>query len=571
MEGFILKIFSYGGYLDKIIHRLYDFEHHIRIINVFLRFNLKNVVNPTIIPEMNRNYHLATLTGMSAFVFGSTSVAAPPKPLNIIYIMSDDHTEQMISAYDQRFGQTPHIDRIAREGLRFTRSFVANSISGPSRACMLTGKHSHKNGKINNQNHFDGSQQTMPKLMQAAGYQTAMIGKWHLESNPTGFDYWEILPGQGNYYEPDFITKEGTHRESGYVTDLITDKSINWLEKRNENKPFLMFVHHKTAHRNWMAKLEDLYAYEDRTFPVPANLFDSYTNRPAAAVQEMEIDRHMTFLYDLKVQHPQGKKHPYDGFVSGYHGTFGRMRPEDRRIWDQFYDSISNDLQQRNLSGRDLVMWKYQRYIKDYLKTAKSMDDNIGRLLDYLSKEGLLETTLIIYTSDQGFYMGEHGWFDKRFMYEESLRTPLVMRIPEGMGRRGRVVSDLVQNIDHAATFLDLAGVTVPADIQGESYANLIRGKKMPVHRKAIYYHYQEFPAEHMVKRHYGIRTERYKLIHFYNDIDHWELYDLKKDPSEMNNLAADVRYKKTVDALRNQLFELQEYYDDPIRFQFPL
>lgn len=521
---------------------------------------------------MNRSKTLVAFTGVSALLAGSTSIVAQKKPLNIVYIMSDDHTEQMISAYDNRFGQTPHIDRIANEGLRFTRSFVANSISGPSRACMLTGKHSHKNGKVDNQDHFDGTQQTMPKLMQAVGYQTAMIGKWHLESLPTGFDYWEILPGQGNYYEPDFITKDGTHRESGYVTDLITDKSINWLEKRDESKPFLMFVHHKTAHRNWMAKLDDLYAYEDETFPVPANFFDAYENRPAAAGQEMEIDRHMTFLYDLKVPHPQGKKHPYDGFVSGANGTFGRMQPDDRRVWDQFYDSISNDLQQQNLTGRDLVLWKYQRYIKDYLKTAKSMDDNIGRLLDYLEKEGLLENTLIVYTSDQGFYMGEHGWFDKRFMYEESLRTPLVMRIPDSLkGRRGRVVSQMVQNIDHAPTFLELAGAPVPADIQGESYAGLIRGETKTGNRKAIYYHYQEYPAEHRVKRHYGIRTERYKLIHFYNDINHWELYDLKKDPTEMKNLAADPKYKKTVEKLRKQLHDLQVVYDDPIRFQFPL
>ncbi|OJX88298.1 MAG: sulfatase [Paludibacter sp. 47-17] len=520
---------------------------------------------------MNKKQKLAAFTGMSALLVGSAALAVPKKPLNIIYIMSDDHTEQMISAYDLRFGHTPAIDRIAGEGLRFTRSFVANSISGPSRACMLTGKHSHKNGKVDNQDHFDGSQQTMPKLMQAAGYQTAMIGKWHLESLPTGFDYWEILPGQGNYYEPDFITSKGMHRERGYVTDLITDKSIDWLEQRDKQKPFLMFVHHKTAHRNWMAKLDDLYAYEDKTFPVPANFFDSYANRPAAAGQEMEIDRHMTFLYDLKVQHPRGEKHPYDGFVNGPDGTFGRMRPDDRRVWDQFYDSISNDLKERNLSGRDLVLWKYQRYIKDYLKTAKSMDDNIARLLDYLEKEGLLDNTLIVYTSDQGFYMGEHGWFDKRFMYEESLRTPLVIRIPDAMaGRRGRVVSQLVQNIDHAATFLDLAGVPVPGDIQGESYADLIRGKKSAGNRKAIYYHYQEYPAEHMVKRHYGIRTERYKLIHFYNDIDHWELYDLKKDPSEMTNLAANPRYRKLLAKLKVQLHELQVKYDDPIRFRFP-
>ena len=265
---------------------------------------------------INRNYFFTTCTSVSFLLIATGSVEAQHKPLNIIYIMSDDHTEQMISAYNQRFASTPHIDRLAKEGVLFTRSFVANSISGPSRACLLTGKHSHKNGKITNHNHFDGNQQTMPKLMQAAGYQTAMIGKWHLESKPTGFDYWEILPGQGNYFEPDFITDKGTHRESGYVTDLITDKSIKWLEERDEQKPFLMFVHHKATHRNWMAKLDDLYAYEDRTFPLPATLFDDYRGRKALPTQEMEIDRHMTFLYDLKVQHPKGEKHSYDSYFS---------------------------------------------------------------------------------------------------------------------------------------------------------------------------------------------------------------------------------------------------------------
>ncbi len=521
---------------------------------------------------MNKKTSITALSGVSALLLASGCVPKQDKPLNIIYIMSDDHTEQMISAYDQRFGSTPHIDRIAEEGVRFTHSFVANSISGPSRACLLTGKHSHKNGKVNNSDRFDGSQQTVQALMQSAGYETAMIGKWHLGGTPTGFDYWEILPGQGNYYEPDFITERGTHRESGYVTDLITDKSIHWLsEQRDKAKPFLMFVHHKAAHRNWMPKLEDLYAYEDRTFPVPENFFDDYEGREAAAGHEMGIDKHMTFLYDLKVNDPKGQPHPYDGFHMGEQGTYGRMLPEDKIVWDQFYDSIYTDLMQQNLSGDDLAIWKYQRYLKDYLKTAKSMDDNIGRLMDYLKKEGLLENTLIIYTSDQGFYMGEHGWFDKRFMYEESLKTPLVMRLPKGMGKPGRVIKEMVQNIDHAATFLDLAGVEVPEDIQGMSYAPLLTGKKPAEWRNSVYYHYQEFPAEHMAKRHYGIRTDRYKLIHFYNDIDSWEFYDLQNDPTEMQNRINDSSYATQIALLRKQLHDLQVHYDDPIRLQFPL
>lgn len=517
----------------------------------------------------------ALITAASSVLILATDFAtAQEKPLNIIYIMSDDHTEQMIGAYNGKTGYTPNIDRIASEGVTFRQSFVANSISGPSRACMLTGKHSHKNGKINNEDRFDGNQQTMPKLLQANGYQTVMVGKWHLESNPTGFDYWEILPGQGHYYQPDFITANGRHRETGYATDLITDKSINWLNKRDRTRPFALFVHHKATHRNWMPKIEDLYAYENQTFEVPANFFDNYDGRLAASTAEMGIDKHLTFLYDLKVKDPSGKKHPYDGAfdLNDPNSNGGRMLPGEQKIFMQFYDSVSNDLQKRKLSGRELAIWKFQRYIKDYLKTAKALDDNIGRLYAYLEKEGLVENTLIVYTSDQGFYMGEHGWFDKRFMYEESFRTPLVMRLPEKMQKqRGKTINQMVQNIDHAPTFLQIAGIKIPADIQGESYFTLLQGKNPRSWRKALYYHFQEYPGEHAVKRHYGIRTQKYKLIHFYNDIDTWELYDLKKDPTEMNNLIDNKAYIQTVKKLKKQLFGLQVKYDDPIRLKYPL
>ncbi len=525
---------------------------------------------------MKKEQFVVTTLG-SLLLFPTYSNAKSDKPLNIIFIMADDHTQQTISCYSDRYGKhtTPNIDKLAEEGVKFNNSFVANSISGPSRACMLTGKHSHKNGKTDNMhgNRFDGTQQTFPKLLQKAGYQTAMIGKWHLESNPTGFDYWDILPGQGNYYTPVMYTDTGkTVYPKQYVTDLITNKSIDWLEKRDTKRPFCLFVHHKATHRNFMAKLTDLYAFEDRDYPIPENFWDNYKNRQAAAEQEMSIQKHYTWDYDLKVTNPNGKPDIYSGYYFGKYGTFGRMSADEKKVWKHFYDSIQNDLYKRNLKGKELAEWKYQRYVKDYLKTAKSLDDNIGRLMAYLKEHHLLENTLIVYTSDQGFYMGEHGWFDKRFMYEESMRTPLIMRLPKRFKKHGEI-DYMVQNIDHAPTFLEIAGVEVPADIQGESYLWLLKDSfwdkfKCKNKREALYYHFYEFPAEHMAKRHYGIRTKRYKLIHFYNNIDKWELYDLKKDPTEMQNLIDNPKYEKKIKQLKKQLWDLQLKYDDPIRFK---
>ena len=523
---------------------------------------------------MKKSIPILASVGTSVLLLSSCTNAHKPKPLNIIYIMSDDHAESTISCYDKRFGNTPNIDRLANEGVRFTNSFVANSLSGPSRACMFTGKHSHKNGFATNEDHFDGNQQTMPKLLQKAGYETAMIGKWHLESTPTGFDHWEILPGQGNYYNPDFITPQGTHREAGYVTDLITDKGIQWLESRKSDKPFCLFIHQKAPHRDWISKVEDIHAFEDKTFPLPENLFDNYKGRLAASTAEMQIDRDMTYLYDLKVKDPSGEPNKLDILYNDGDttGTYGRLSPREKAIFKNFYDSIQTDFVKQHLKGKELVKWKYQRYMKDYLKTTKTLDDNIGRLLKYLKENDLLENTLIIYTSDQGFYMGEHGWFDKRFMYEESLRTPLVMRLPESLkAMRGATIPLMVQNIDHAPTFLEMAGAQIPKDIQGDSYLPLLKREKPQNWRHAIYYHYQEYPAEHAVKRHYGIRNERYKLIHFYNDIDTWELYDLKNDPKEMHNLINDNEYASVLVNLKNQLWDLQVKYDDPIRFKYPL
>lgn len=493
--------------------------------------------------------------------------ATTDKPLNIIYIMSDDHTRQTISAYSNRYGvTTPNIDKIAEEGLIFTNSYVANSISGPSRACMLTGKHSHKNGFRNNSDSFDGNQQTMPKLLQQAGYQTAMIGKWHLSSDPTGFDYWDILPGQGDYYSPVMYTKDKRTTYPGvYVTDLITDKSINWLETRDKNKPFCLFVHHKAVHRNFMGNVYgDLTEFEGKDYPLPDNFFDNYEGRQAAAEQEMSIAKDYSWEYDLKVKSPDGTPaiHSFGGY--------SRMNAMEKAIWDSVYNPVQREINMKKLKGKELAEWKYQRYIKDYLKTAKAMDDQIGRLMEYLKKNDLLENTLIIYTSDQGFYMGEHGWFDKRFMYEESFSTPMIARLPQRFHAHGKV-SEFVQNIDHAPTFLEIAGVKVPSDIQGVSYLPILKGKHPSKWRNSLYYHFYEFPGEHAVKRHYGIRTERYKLIHFYNDIDKWELYDMKNDPSEMKNLINDPAQTKNIQSLKKELWDLQVKYDDPIRFQYPL
>lgn len=412
------------------------------------------------------------LTGVAAttVVFSFSSCKKEnkvPTRYNIVYIMTDDHTGQMMSCYDTRYIETPNLDRIARDGVRFTNSFVANSLSGPSRACMLTGKHSHANGFTDNTTCvFDGSQQTLPKLLQTAGYQTAIVGKWHLESMPTGFDYWEILPGQGDYYNPDFITMNNdTVREKGYLTNIITDKSIDWLEKgRDKEQPFCLFIHHKAIHRDWLPELKYLTLYEDKEFSMPDNFYDDYEGRPAAAAQTMSIAKDMDIIYDTKM-YREGMK---SRLKKAYGRKIKRLTPEDRVAYDAVYDSITDVFFRENPQGKELVEWKYQRFMRDYAKVVKSLDDNVGRVLDYLEKAGLLDNTLVVYTSDQGFYMGEHGWFDKRFMYEESMRTPLVMRLPKGFQKRGDI-PELVQNIDYAPTFLELAGVEIPDDIQGIS------------------------------------------------------------------------------------------------------
>lgn len=510
---------------------------------------------------------LYLLTGIAALAGTSCSQPAgeqtAQKPLNILYIMTDDHSFQTLSAYDGRYIQTPNIDRIARDGVRFTNSFVANSISGPSRACMLTGKHSHKNGFIDNEHTFDGSQQTFPKLLRQAGYQTAMIGKWHLTSDPTGFDYWNILIGQGDYYNPTFIDNGEKRQIEGYATNITTDLALDWLSnKRDKEKPFCLLLHHKAPHRTWMPDTCDLRLYDDVTFPLPDNFYDDYAGRTAAAEQEMSIIKDMDIVYDLKMADKENEIHSNPNLEEYGRHIYSNMNPAQKAAWDAYYDPIIADFKAKKHTGKELAEWKYQRYMHDYCRVIHSVDRNIGRVLDYLEQQGLMENTLIVYTSDQGFYMGEHGWFDKRFMYEESFRTPLLMRLPGG--KRGDI-PQLVQNIDYAPTFLELAGVAVPSDIQGESLLPLLKGEEPKDWRDALYYHYYEYPAEHAVKKHYGVRDDRYKLIHFYDDIDQWELYDLQADPKEMHNLYGQKDYEAVTQRMMAKLKELQRQYDDPI------
>lgn len=471
---------------------------------------------------------------------------------NIIFIFSDDHAYQAISAYGSKLAQTPNIDRIARQGALFRNALVTNSICGPSRATLLTGKYSHINGYTLNEKKFNVGQQLFPKLLQQHGYQTAWIGKWHLGNLPEGFDFWRILNNQGQYYNPDFIGPQDTTRVEGYVTNLITQFSVDWLDHRDTSKPFFLVVGEKATHREWLPDIQDLGAYDDKTFPLPATFRDSYKNRIAAQNQDMTIDKTMRLKEDLKV-HANYEK-----------GIYGRFTPEQKAAFKAYYDGkVSKEFDEKKLTGDALVEWKYQRYLKDYLSTARSLDRNIGELLDYLDKNGLADNTVVIYASDQGFYMGEHGWFDKRFMYEESLRTPFVIKYP-GLTKPGTTVNQLMLNIDWAPTILQMAGVPVPSDIQGTSFLPLLQpnGDKSNW-RKAAYYHYYEFPEPHHVYPHFGVRTEQYTLVRFYGAGDSWELYDLKKDPQQINNIYGSKGTEKITAELKATLKKLILQYND--------
>lgn len=489
---------------------------------------------------------------------------------NIIFIMSDDHAYQALSAYSEKLIKTPNIDRIADRGMLFTNASVTNSICAPSRATILTGKHAHIHGKVDNVFPFDTTNVTFPQLFQDNGYQTAMFGKLHFGNNPKGIDEFKILPGQGDYYNPDFITNEGDTTVQGYVTDIITDFTLDWLENRRvEDKPFLLFYMHKAPHREWLPAPRHYKEFTDRTFPEPETLFDDYEGRGTAAREaEMNLLEHMTVSADNKI-YPEiayelGIQENSDWGFRVFESKYSRFTEEQKKQWDEVYGPVNEEFKKQypTMNDSTYMRWKYQRYMQDYLATIAAVDENIGRVLDYLDENVLSENTIVVYTSDQGFYLGEHGWFDKRFIYDESFRTPLLVKWPEKI-KPGSINDEMVQNLDFAQTFLDAAGIKAPYDMQGESLMPLLMGNAKSWTRDAVYYHYYEYPGFHMVKRHYGIVTKNYKLAHFYYDVDEWELYDRKKDPLELNNVYNNPAYQDVVEELSQKLEELRKNYKD--------
>lgn len=516
----------------------------------------------------NRVFTLAALLPVAAAAQNVPDTAKQPaRPVNIIHIMADDHSFQTIGAYGHpvsRVAPTPNIDRLANEGMLFTHAYVENSISAPSRATLLTGKYSHQHGQRTLTRGFDTEQICFPELLQSAGYQTAVVGKWHLDAEPRGFDHYCILNDQGHYYNPQFRTpdSEGKYvREEGYATTLITDHALGWLESRDTDKPFCLLLHHKAPHRNWMPEGQYLGLFEDTHIPEPATLFDDYTTRcPAAASQEMTIANHMSMAYDLKVDQLNETDPP--ARQRDWNSSLGRMTSDQLATWKAAYDPSNEEMIALNLTGDDLTRWKYQRYMKDYLRVIHSIDEQVGRVLDWLDANGLAENTIVVYTSDQGFYMGEHGWYDKRFMYEESFRTPLLVRLP-GTTHPGSVCADLVQNIDFAPTYLALAGVEVLKDMEGVPLGPVLAGNTPADWRDILYYQYYDYPAVHMVRKHYGVRTKDYKLIHFYGEgggkdegrvIDCWEFYDLRGDSSETRNLYGNPAYAEIIEQMTQRL-----------------
>ena len=503
----------------------------------------------------NLTFTILILLAFMYVIAGCTSVAKDQSTLrpNIVYIMSDDHAYQAISAYGGPLAElapTPNIDRIAAGGMRFDHCLVTNSICGPSRATILSGKYSHKNGFIDNTigSKFDFSQKTFTKILQKAGYKMAVIGKLHLGGTPTGFDYFDILPGQGRYYNPQFINDSGQYEMEGYATEIIADKTIDWIESVKDNdQPWMVMMQHKAPHRAWDPGPNELGMYEDVTFPEPATLFDDYSGgRGAAALNNMTIAHTMTLDRDLKLT-----DRPRAG-----------LNEEQLKLWNSIYGPIYEEFKETNPTGADLVRYKYQRYMRDYLECVAAVDKSVGKVLDYLEANGLADNTIVVYTSDQGFYLGEHGWFDKRWMYKESLRTPLLIMWP-GVVEAGSVNNDLVSNLDFGETFLDIAGADIPEEMQGRSMLPILKGSTPADWRKAHYYHYYEHPSEHNVMRHYGITTDKYKLIHFYYDIDEWDLYDLEKDPMEMENVYDDPAYTDIQADLHQQLEGLRKKYGD--------
>ncbi|MBX3746513.1 MAG: sulfatase-like hydrolase/transferase [Verrucomicrobiae bacterium] len=496
---------------------------------------------------------------------GTLSLPGATQPPNILFIFSDDHALQAIGAYGSKINQTPHLDRLAREGMVFHHSFCANSICGPSRASVLTGKHSHVNGFRRNGDRFEGSQWTFPKALQQAGYQTALVGKWHLTSNPTGFDHWEILPGQGSYYNPDFIQMDGSRkRYEGYVSDLVTDQAIGWLQQRDPSRPFLLMAQHKAPHRDWSPHPRHFGRYPHGSIPEPDTLFDDYSGRSALLKeQEMTIARHFYWGHDMKFH---GENLFPNHFLSGLPmGEYARMTPAQKAAWDAHYgpenQAFIDRMQASTLSDAEITRWKYQRYLHDYLGSVQAVDDSVGRLLDHLDRTGLRDNTIVIYSSDQGFYLGEHGWYDKRWMFEESLRMPFLIRWP-GRIQPGTESRALIQNIDYAPTFLEAAGLPVPQEVQGRSLLPVLlnQGRPPADWRDAIYYAYYENAAVHEVPVHDGIRTDRFKTF-FLPRTREWQLFDLERDPQELRSLHADPEYAPILAALQQRTADLRRFY----------
>lgn len=525
------------------------------------------------LPRMNFRRKIAETTFLSVSLVVTLPVLADTskrsetvkKQPNIVFVFSDDHATHAIGAYNgflKQVNPTPNIDQLARQGMLFRNSFCTNSICGPSRAVIQTGKHSHINGFMDNGNRFNGDQQTFPKLLQKAGYQTAMIGKWHLGTDPQGYDYWEVLKGQGAYYNPILLSDVGNRIIEGHCTDIVTDLAVEWLQNRDTDKPFMLMCQHKAPHRCWMPAARHLDMYAEGDLPEPDTLFDRYQDNAAVVrAQEMEIDRHMSTVHDLFME-PTEQWMPPKGLPTDRSGTRNLTKMNEQQLakWHAAFGPRNELLQKAQLKGKDLVRWKYQRYIKNYLRCVRGVDDSVGRLMKYLEQSGLADNTIFIYSSDQGFYLGDHGWFDKRWMYEESLKMPLIVKWP-GVTQPASVDTHLVQNLDYAQTFLEMAGASVPPDMQGRSLVPLLKGEK-PEWRDSVYYHYYAYPSVHMVAKHNGVRTDRYKLMHFYQ-FDQWELYDLQTDPDELTNQYANPEYANVVAKMKTRLEDLQSIYGD--------
>lgn len=547
----------------------------------------------------------AALSCIAATAQAQQKAAAATQRPNIVYIMCDDHAFQCISAYGSpisKLAPTPNIDRIAERGMRFDRAFVENSLSTPSRACLMTGLYSNQNGQRQLGEGIDTTRTFFTEQLQQAGYQTAVVGKWHMGCDPKGFDYYHIYNDQGQYYNPQYRGTDTDGKyivEEGYSTDLTTDHALSFIEHRDTNKPFCLLLHHKAPHRNWLANTKYFGMYDNVTFPMPETFYDDYETRGSAVrTQKMSVTKDMRWEQDFKVPEmlDTANADSWDSYLS-LMNEVNRMNPEQRIAWGKYYFPRNRRLLEARLTGKELDEWKYQNYIRDYMSVIKSVDESVGRVLDYLDSHGLTDNTIIVYTSDQGFYMGEHGWFDKRFMYEESLRTPLLIAYP-GHIRPGTVCNKLVQNIDYAPTFLDLAGISKPKELPGRSLTPLFKaGDKVKGWRNSIYYHYYDYPTYHMVRKHDGVRTDRYKLIHFYgaggldavkenkyqhqpgtreyncmtylnslgyfepkdSAVNYNELYDLQADPHEQNNLYGKPGYEKITKQLQKQLTDYRK------------